>query len=207
MTDIGFLGLGIMGAPMAGHLMDGGHNVPHGSAQDTGAEGACQQGVWRSSVRPRRSRRRSEVIILMVPDTPQVETVLFGEDGVAAGLEKGKVVIDMSSIAPMATKDFAKRINDLGCDYLDAPVSGGEVGAKNAALTIMVGGEQAVFDKIKPIFDLMGQNITLVGGNGDGQTCKGGQPDHRCLEHRGGVGGLVVCVESGCGPRRRFARR
>jgi 2-hydroxy-3-oxopropionate reductase len=101
-----------------------------------------------------------------------VEAVLFGENGVADGLSSGKTVVDMSSISPIETKEFAKKINDLGCDYLDAPVSGGEVGAKNAALTIMVGGEQKAFDAIKPLFDLMGQNITLVGGNGDGQTCK-----------------------------------
>ena len=108
----------------------------------------------------------------MVPDTPDVEKVLFGADGVAEGLSKGKTVIDMSSISPIETKKYAKRINELGCDYLDAPVSGGEVGAKNAALTIMVGGPQAAFDKVKPVFELMGKNITLVGGNGDGQTCK-----------------------------------
>jgi len=108
----------------------------------------------------------------MVPDTPDVEKVLFGESGVAAGLSKGKTVVDMSSISPIETKAFAKRINELGCDYLDAPVSGGEVGAKAASLTIMVGGPQAAFDKVLPLFQLMGKNITLVGGNGDGQTTK-----------------------------------
>jgi 2-hydroxy-3-oxopropionate reductase len=108
----------------------------------------------------------------MVPDTPHVEDVLFKPDGVAAGLSKGKVVVDMSSISPVATKDFAQRINALGCEYLDAPVSGGEVGAKAATLTIMVGGSAAAFDKVKPIFELMGKNITLVGGNGDGQITK-----------------------------------
>jgi 2-hydroxy-3-oxopropionate reductase len=108
----------------------------------------------------------------MLPDTPDVESVLFGENGVAKGLSKGKVVVDMSSISPIATKAFAKRITDLGCEYLDAPVSGGEVGAKNATLTIMIGGTQAGFDRVKPLFELMGKNITLVGGNGDGQTAK-----------------------------------
>jgi 2-hydroxy-3-oxopropionate reductase len=108
----------------------------------------------------------------MVPDTPDVEKVLFGDKGVAAGLSKGKVVVDMSSISPIATKEYAKKINALGCDYLDAPVSGGEVGAKNATLSIMVGGDEAVFNKIKPVLDLMGKNINLVGGNGDGQTAK-----------------------------------
>jgi 2-hydroxy-3-oxopropionate reductase len=108
----------------------------------------------------------------MVPDTPDVEKVLFGDSGVAAGLTKGKTVVDMSSISPIATKDFARRINAVGCDYLDAPVSGGEVGAKQASLTIMAGGPTAAFERVKPLFELMGKNITLVGGNGDGQTTK-----------------------------------
>jgi 2-hydroxy-3-oxopropionate reductase len=115
---------------------------------------------------------RSEVVILMVPDTPQVEDVLFGDNGVAKGLIPGKIVIDMSSISLIATKAFAKRINDLGCQYVDAPVSGGEVGAKAASLTIMVGAAEDTFAKVKPLLDLMGKNVTLVGGNGDGQTCK-----------------------------------
>jgi 2-hydroxy-3-oxopropionate reductase len=171
MTDIGFLGLGIMGAPMAGHLLDGGHTVTTAVHKTQPSTELADKGL-KVVGSAKEVAEASDVIIMIVPDTPQVEDVLFGEDGVAAGLSKGKTVIDMSSIDPIATKDFAKRINDLGCDYLDAPVSGGEVGAKNAALTIMVGGEQKVFDKIKPIFELMGQNITLVGGNGDGQTCK-----------------------------------
>ena len=124
---------------------------------------------------------RADIIFTMLPDTPDVERVLFGDEGVAAGLRAsapgtdgrtGKVVVDMSSISPIATKDFAARIQALGADFLDAPVSGGEVGAKNGALTIMVGGEEAVFERVKPLFALMGMNITLVGGNGDGQTAK-----------------------------------
>src|SRR5215469_5575302 len=116
--------------------------------------------------------QRSEIVIIMVPDTPDVGAALFSENGVAAGLSKGKVVVDMSSISPIETKDFAARIDALGCDYLDAPVSGGEVGAKAASLTIMVGGKAAVFEKVKPLFSLMGKNITHVGEVGDGQTCK-----------------------------------
>lgn len=171
MTDIGFLGLGIMGSPMAGHLLDGGHTVTTAVHRTQPSKELTGKGL-KVAGSAKEVAEACEVIIVMVPDTPQVDHVLFGENGVAEGLSKGKTVIDMSSIAPIATKEFAKKINDLGCDYLDAPVSGGEVGAKNAALTIMVGGEQGVFDKIKPIFELMGQNITLVGGNGDGQTCK-----------------------------------
>jgi len=171
MTDIGFLGLGIMGAPMAGHLLDGGHTVATAVHNSQPSADLTDRGLKVLDT-AKDVAAASEVIILMVPDTPQVEEVLFGENGVAEGLSEGKIVIDMSSISPIETKEFAKRINDLGCQYLDAPVSGGEVGAKNAALTIMVGGEQATFDKIKPLFELMGKNITLVGGNGDGQTCK-----------------------------------
>jgi 2-hydroxy-3-oxopropionate reductase len=108
----------------------------------------------------------------MVPDTPHVASALFDENGVAAGLTPGKVVVDMSSISPVETKAFAERIKALGCEYVDAPVSGGEVGAKAASLTIMAGGSEAGFERVKPLFELMGKNITLVGENGAGQTCK-----------------------------------
>ncbi|NIO39495.1 MAG: 2-hydroxy-3-oxopropionate reductase, partial [Burkholderiales bacterium] len=115
---------------------------------------------------------KSEVVITMVPDTPDVEKVLFGENGVAEGMSNGKIVIDMSSISPIATREFAERIERLGGDYVDAPVSGGEVGANNAALTIMVGASETVFEKVEPLFELMGTNITLVGDIGAGQVCK-----------------------------------
>ena len=170
MSKLGFIGLGIMGAPMAAHLIEAGHElflhtrsqVP--AALLTGKTVACDSIVD--------VVRQADIIFLMLPDTPDVEQVLFGEGGVAAALSVGKTVVDMSSISPMETKTFAEKINALGCDYLDAPVSGGEVGAKAASLTIMVGGPDAAFQRVKPLFDLMGKNITLVGGNGDGQTCK-----------------------------------
>ena len=168
--NIGFIGLGLMGRPMAAHLIGAGHSVALHRVKEVSQFLVDQGGVALDSART--VAEASDVIILMLPDTPDVEAVLFGADGVAAGLSAGKLVIDMSSISPVATKDFAKRIRALGCDYLDAPVSGGEVGAKNAALTIMVGGEQAAFDKALPLFQTMGKNITLVGGNGDGQTAK-----------------------------------
>ncbi len=168
--NVGFIGLGIMGLPMAGNLIKGGHKLyVHDvrpvaqSLLDAGAVGCASS---------REVAQRSEIVITMVPDTPHVAAALFEENGVAAGLSPGKLVIDMSSISPLDTKVFAQRINDLGCLYLDAPVSGGEVGAKNATLTIMVGGPQEAFDRARPLFELMGKNITLVGGNGDGQTCK-----------------------------------
>jgi len=170
MSNIGFIGLGIMGKPMAANLIKGGHTLYlytlEGVPQELTAAGgkACANG--------KEVTQKADIIIVMVPDTPDVEKVLFSAGGVAEGLSKGKLVVDMSSISPLETKQYAKRINELGCEYLDAPVSGGEVGAKNASLTIMVGGPQAAFDKVKPIFELMGKNITLVGGNGDGQTCK-----------------------------------
>ena len=167
---IGFIGLGIMGSPMAVNLLKGGHqlflysipSVPQ-SLVDAGGT-ACASG--------KAVAQQADIVITMVPDTPHVEAALFGDNGVAAGLSEGKIVVDMSSISPLATKEFAKKINALGCEYLDAPVSGGEVGAKAASLTIMVGGSEATFAKVKPLFELMGKNITLVGGNGDGQTTK-----------------------------------
>jgi len=167
---LGFIGLGIMGAPMAGHLANAGHDV------FVATRSKIPQNILDSSAikcaSPAEVAQKADVIFLMLPDTPDVDHVLFGDNGVASGLSTGKVVVDMSSISPIATKEFAKKINALGCDYLDAPVSGGQVGAQNATLSIMVGGEEKVFEKIKPIFELMGKNINLVGGNGDGQTAK-----------------------------------
>ncbi|WP_066702629.1 2-hydroxy-3-oxopropionate reductase [Curvibacter delicatus] len=167
---VGFIGLGIMGTPMAMNLINGGH-VLFVNTRSKVAPELAQAGAT-VCTSPAGVAERADIIFIMVPDTPDVEKVLFGDNGVTKGLSKGKVVVDMSSIDPIATKAFAKKINELGCDYLDAPVSGGEVGAKAASLTIMVGGEQAVFDRVKPLFDLMGKNINLIGGNGDGQTCK-----------------------------------
>jgi len=167
---IGFVGLGIMGAPMALHLIKAGHQLFVYTRSKVHPEIAASTATQCTT--PRGVAERADIVFTMVPDTPDVEKVLFGESGVAAGLSKGKTVVDMSSISPIETKAFAKRINELGCDYLDAPVSGGEVGAKAASLTIMVGGPQAAFDKVLPLFQLMGKNITLVGGNGDGQTTK-----------------------------------
>ena len=167
---IGFVGLGIMGTPMAGHLIAAGHQLfvfTLGKMPETIAGSRATQCVTARGV-----AERADIVFLMVPDTPDVEAALFGETGIASGLTKGKVVVDMSSISPLATKTFAQKIDALGCHYLDAPVSGGEVGAKNATLSIMVGGADAVFERVRPLFELMGKNITLVGGNGDGQTAK-----------------------------------
>jgi len=169
-VKLGFIGLGIMGTPMAGHLRAAGHDLYVASRSkvpqallDAGAV-TCADAA--------EVARKADIVFTMVPDTPDVEAVLFGQNGVAAGLSKGKTVVDMSSVSPIETKVFATRINALGCDYLDAPVSGGEVGARAASLTIMVGGPEAAFERVRPLFELMGKNITLVGGNGDGQTAK-----------------------------------
>jgi 2-hydroxy-3-oxopropionate reductase len=174
MSKLGFIGLGIMGAPMAAHLIKAGHDVFLNTRSKVPADLLTGKGVACASAKE--VAEKADIIFLMLPDTPDVAAVLFGDNGVAAGLfdakGKGKTVVDMSSISPMETKEFAKKINALGCDYLDAPVSGGEVGAKAASLTIMVGGPDAAFERVKPLFELMGKNITLVGGNGDGQTCK-----------------------------------
>ena len=167
---LGFVGLGIMGAPMAGHLVKAGHEVFINTRSKVPQELASSSAIQCGS--PSEVAEKADIILMMLPDTPDVEKVIFGDKGIAAGLSKGKGVVDMSSISPIATKEFAKKINALGCDYLDSPVSGGEVGAKNATLSIMVGGDEAVFNKVKPVFDLMGKNINLVGGNGDGQTAK-----------------------------------
>ena len=170
LSSLGFIGLGIMGAPMAGHLLAAGHTVflhtrsavPAHLLQAGGQACASAQDV----------AQKADVIFLMLPDTPDVETVLFGEQGVATGLTTGKTVVDMSSISPVETKTFAHKINALDCQYVDAPVSGGEVGAKAASLTIMVGASEASFTTVLPLLQLMGKNITLIGSNGDGQTCK-----------------------------------
>jgi 2-hydroxy-3-oxopropionate reductase len=195
---IGFIGLGIMGAPMAGHLIKGGHQLfvnTHGSVPDAIASTSakvCKTGKEVAS--------NADIIIVMVPDTPDVGAVLFNDNGVAAGLTKGKIVVDMSSISPVETKEYAKKINELGCEYLDAPVSGGDVGAKNAALSIMVGGKQETFDKVKPVFELMGKNITLVGENGDGQTCKVANQIVVALTIGAVAEGLLFAAKAGADP-------
>jgi 2-hydroxy-3-oxopropionate reductase len=170
MAKVGFIGLGIMGAPMAGHLRAAGHELYVYDIK-TVPEELRQKGVT-VCASAKEATERAQIVITMVPDTPHVEAALFGKNGVAEALTPGKIVVDMSSISPLETKKFAQKINQLGCQYLDAPVSGGEVGAKAATLTIMVGGPEEAFGQVRPLFELMGKNVTLVGGNGDGQTTK-----------------------------------
>jgi len=195
---IGFIGLGIMGRPMALNLKQGGHDliVPERTSLTTEIRAAAEVVADAKSV-----AAKSEVVIIMVPDTPDVEAVLFGNAGVAEGLKPGTLVIDMSSISPIATKEFARKINAQGCDYVDAPVSGGEVGAKQASLTIMVGGPDAAFARAKPLFDLMGKNITHVGPeNGAGQTCKVANQIIVALNIQAVAEALVFASKAGADP-------
>ena len=167
---LGFIGLGIMGTPMAINLARAGHQL-HVTTIGPVADELLSLGAV-SVETARQVTDASDIIFIMVPDTPQVEDVLFGENGCTKVSLKGKTIVDMSSISPIETKRFARQVNELGGDYLDAPVSGGEIGAREGTLSIMVGGDEAVFERVKPLFELLGKNITLVGGNGDGQTCK-----------------------------------
>lgn len=195
---IGFIGLGIMGAPMAGHLLNAGHTLfvhtrsrmPEAIAASRATQCLDARGV----------AQRADIILTMVPDTPDVAQVLFGETGVAKGLTPGKVVVDMSSISPVETKQFAQRIEALGCDYLDAPVSGGDVGARNATLSIMVGGKPEVFERVRPVFEVLGKNITRVGGSGDGQTCKVANQIVVALTINAVAEGLLFAARAGADP-------
>jgi 2-hydroxy-3-oxopropionate reductase len=197
---LGFIGLGTMGAPMAGHLLQAGHvlfvhtrsKVPQALADGGATLCTSARGV----------AERADIVFLMLPDTPDVEKVLFSEHGVAAGLTRGKTVVDCSSIDPIATRTFAARLRELGCGYLDAPVSGGEVGAKAASLSIMVGGDEALFEQVRPLLALMGKNITLVGGVGDGQVCKVANQIIVGLNIAAVAEALVFAAKAGADPSR-----
>ena len=171
MTETGFIGLGIMGKPMASHLVAAGHTVHVCDLVEESVKHLCLLGAKACSC-CKEIAEKSDIIFIMVPDTPDVEAVLFGAEGVAEGLKPGSIVVDMSSISPIATKEFAKRLAAMGVKMLDAPVSGGQVGAENATLSIMVGGPLEVFNQVKPYFEKMGKNIVHIGDHGDGQTCK-----------------------------------
>jgi 2-hydroxy-3-oxopropionate reductase len=198
MTNVGFIGLGIMGRPMAENLMAAGHSLFLQSRSGVPEELTAAGGTACASAKE--VAERAEIIIIMVPDTPDVEKVLFGEGGVAAGLSAGKIVVDMSSISPIETKDFAARIDALGCQYVDAPVSGGEVGAKAGTLTIMAGGPGDAFAAVSPLFEVLGKNITLVGGNGDGQTTKVANQIIVALNIQAVSEALVFAAKAGADP-------
>lgn len=169
--EIAFIGTGIMGRPMAGHLQAAGHSLRIVRHRSPVPEELVAGGA-RVATSIAEAVRAAEAVILMLPDTPDVEGALFGTDGVIEGLASGTLVIDMSSIDPIATKRFAERVGNAGGHYVDAPVSGGEVGAKAASLTIMVGGAEADVERARPLFERMGKNITRVGEVGSGQIAK-----------------------------------
>ena len=200
MTTLGFIGLGIMGTPMAARLLAAGHRlVAHsrsGVPESLVAAGAAARGGGADVA------REAEVTFVMVPDTPDVERVLFAPGGVAEGVRPGAVVVDMSSISPIATRDFAARVRQLGAEYLDAPVSGGEVGAKAGTLTIMVGGEAAAFERVRPYFEAMGKTVTLVGGSGDGQICKVANQVIVALTIEAVAEALLLAAKAGADPAR-----
>lgn len=200
---VAFIGTGIMGLPMAKNLQNAGYELvlsdhftpPPAELVARGAT-VCHS--------PKEATQLADITILMLPNTPQVEDVLFETDGVEAGLagSANKLVIDMSSISPMATQSFAKRIKESGAQYLDAPVSGGEVGAVNATLSIMVGGDQPAFDAARPLFEVMGKNITLVGDSGAGQTCKVANQIIVALNIEAVSEALVFASKAGADPAR-----
>ncbi len=201
MANLGFIGLGIMGKPMTGHLLEAGHtvhvyDVVPGPVKELAAQGAVVCGSSREVA------RKADITIIMVPDTPDVEAVLFGKDGVAEGVRSGSIVVDMSSISPIATKEFARKLAEKGVEMLDAPVSGGQVGAEKATLSIMVGGKTEVFQQIKPYFELMGKNIVHLGGNGDGQTCKVANQIVVALTIEAVAEALVFAAKAGADPRK-----
>lgn len=200
MSVLGFVGLGIMGAPMAGHLLAAGHTVHAYDRNPLPAELVAKGLVACESSKV--VAAQAEIFFIMVPDTPHVGAVLFGENGAAEGLKPGTIVVDMSSISPIETKDYARKVEALGCEYLDAPVSGGEVGAKAATLSIMVGGKDAVFAKVKPLFELMGKNITLVGGVGAGQTAKVANQMIVAMNIQAVAEALLFAAKAGADPAR-----
>ena len=194
---IGFIGLGVMGAPMAAHLVAAGHALST-TLNRSPLPNALQAEVLPS---PAAVAQVAEVVILMLPETRDVDRVLLGANGVLSGLRPGTLVIDMSSISPMETARFAAEVRAAGGSYLDAPVSGGQVGARNASLTIMVGGAEADFDRALPLFQLMGKNITLVGAqNGAGQTCKIANQIIVALNIEAVAEALVFASKAGCDP-------
>ncbi|WER48848.1 2-hydroxy-3-oxopropionate reductase [Cupriavidus sp. WKF15] len=200
MSKLGFIGLGVMGKPMAEHLQAGGHTV-YAHTRSGVPQALLDQGM-QPCASAAEVARQAEVIFLMLPDTPDVARVLFDKDGVAEGLSQGKIVVDMSSISPIETREFAAKIGKLGCDYVDAPVSGGEVGAKAATLSIMAGGNKDAFDKVLPLLQLMGKNITLVGKAGDGQVAKVANQVIVALTIEAVSEALVLAAKAGADPAR-----
>ncbi len=195
---IGFIGLGIMGNPMAGHLMKAGHSLVVYDIVPAATEALVEQGATRGAS-PKEVAAQVEVVISMVPDSPDVERVYLGEDGVLAGAKQGTLLIDMSSISPVTAIQVAKAADEQGCSMLDAPVSGGQVGAQEARLSIMVGGKREVFDEAKPLFDLLGK-ATFCGAPGAGQTVKACNQIQVAMNFIGMAEALVLGAKAGVDP-------
>ncbi|MGH1542097.1 MAG: NAD(P)-dependent oxidoreductase [Arenicella sp.] len=171
MQTIGFIGLGIMGKPMAGHLLRAGYKMQVYNRTQSKADELVENGATRAMT-PAEAAKGADVVITIVSDTPQVEEVLFGDDGVAETIQAGSIVVDMTTMNATAIREFANRLQQQDVALLDAPVSGGDIGAINATLSIMVGGEQMVYDRVKPLFDVMGSRSNLIGPIGSGQITK-----------------------------------
>jgi len=168
---IGFVGLGIMGRPMALNLRKAGHELWVYARRAESMKPLSDEGA-KPCAAPQEVAANADITFICVADTPDVEQVIMGDKGLLAGVRRGAVVVDMSTISPVTTRRFAKELAARGADMLDAPVSGGEIGAVNGTLSIMVGGSPDVFERVKPYFECMGKNIVLVGGNGAGQVAK-----------------------------------
>lgn len=198
---IGFIGLGIMGKPMAMHLIKAGYQL-YSCQNVSDIDADLIAAGLHICESPSEVARQSEIIITMLPDTADVEKVLLGENGLLDGIDAGKVIVDMSSISPTETKTFAYLANEKGCEYLDAPVSGGQPGAEAASLTIMVGGDEKTFARVIPLFEIMGGNITLVGEIGAGQICKVANQIIVALNIEAVAEALVFASKAGADPKR-----
>jgi 2-hydroxy-3-oxopropionate reductase len=199
--NVAFIGLGIMGKPMALNLKKAGHSVAVYGRRPESVAPLSAAGCT-ACASPAEAATQADIITIMVPDTPDVETVLFGYDCVADGARPGSVVIDMSTISPTATQAFAHKLEARGIEMLDAPVSGGEIGAVNATLSIMVGGKPEVFERAKPVLEAMGRNIVLVGDHGAGQVAKACNQIVVAVTIEGVAEALTFARRSGVDPAR-----
>lgn len=199
MEKIGFIGLGAMGKPMARNLMKAGYalNVltrTRSKVEDLLADGA----IWCTT--PKEVAQKSEAVITMLPDTPDVEHVIAGKEGVLDGARPGMLIIDMSTILPIAARQLAQQAKTFGCDFLDAPVSGGDIGAQNATLSIMVGGDESAFQRALPIFQAMGKTILHMGDSGAGQVTKAANQILAAINMEATCEALVFAAKAGVDP-------